>query len=80
MAKKVVKKGKKQRKNKPTGKKYLKYKIEGDKITKGKFCPRCGPGVFLSVSQERTYCGRCYYSEFESRKGKKEAENQKQEA
>lgn len=74
MAKKVVKKGKKQRRNKPTSKKYLQYKIEGGKVKRGKFCPRCGPGVFLAASQERTYCGRCHYSEFESRKEKKEAE------
>ena len=32
MAKKVVKKGKKPHKNKPTSKKYTKYKIEGNKI------------------------------------------------
>ena len=67
MAKKVVKKGKKPHKNKPTSKKYLKYKIEGDKVKREKFCPRCGPGVFLSISQKKTYCGKCYYSEFESK-------------
>ncbi len=32
--------GKKQKKNKPTSKKYTKYKIEGDKITREKTCPR----------------------------------------
>ena len=68
MAKKIVKKGKKPYKNKPTSKKYTKYKIEGDKITHEKFCPRCGPGVFLMNSQRRLYCGKCHYSEFEGKK------------
>ena len=59
-------KGKKKHVNKPTSKKYTKYKIEGDKIvSKGKSCPRCGPGIFLSVGQGRSYCGRCHFTEFE---------------
>ena len=66
--KKSVKKGKKKHKNKPTGKKYAKYTIVGDKVTRKAFCPRCGPGIFLMESQGRTYCGKCHYSEFESNK------------
>ena len=63
--KKSNKKGKKPHKNKPTSKKYLKYKIEKGKIVRNsKTCPRCGPGVFLMASQGRTYCGKCHYSEF----------------
>ena len=69
MAKKVQK-GKKPKKNKKTSKKYSKYKIEGDKITRERFCPRCGPGVFLMKAKGRTYCGRCHYSEFESKEKK----------
>jgi len=65
---KVKKKGKKPHKNKPTSKKYSKYKIEGDKVKPAqRFCPRCGPGVFLMNSQGRFYCGKCHYSEFESK-------------
>ncbi len=67
MAKKE-KKGKKAHKNKPTSKKYTKYKIEGDKVIREKTCPRCGPGIFLMNSQGRLYCGKCHYSEFESKK------------
>ncbi len=67
MPKKIIKKGKKKHKNKPTSKKYTKYKIEGDKITRERFCPRCGPGVFLMNSQRRVYCGKCHYSEFEGK-------------
>ena len=65
--KKSVKKGKKPHKNKKTSKKYTKYKIEGDKITRERNCPRCGPGIFLMNSQRRMYCGKCHYSEFEGK-------------
>ena len=65
--KKVVHKGKKKRKNKPTSQKWKFYKIEGDKITREKNCPRCGPGIFLSKSGNRLYCGRCHYTEFASK-------------
>jgi len=56
--------GKKAKKNKPTSKKYTKYKIEGDKIIREKSCPRCGPGIFLMKTNNRIYCGKCRYTEF----------------
>lgn len=59
------KKGKKPHKNKPTSKKYTKYKIEGNKLKKERFCPRCGPGVFLMVTKDRVYCGKCHYTSFD---------------
>ncbi|MBU3906728.1 MAG: 30S ribosomal protein S27ae [Nanoarchaeota archaeon] len=65
--KKGVKKGKKPHKNKPTSKKYTKYKINDGKITREKYCPRCGPGVFLMTHNDRLYCGKCHYTEFESK-------------
>jgi small subunit ribosomal protein S27Ae len=65
--KKIVKKGKKAHKNKPTSKKYTKYKIEGDKLIRERNCPRCGPGVFLMIAKDRVYCGKCGYSEFNSK-------------
>ena len=66
MAKKAKanKKGKKPHKNKPTSKKYTKYKIVGDKVTREKCCPRCGPGIFLADHKTRLYCGKCHYTEF----------------
>ncbi|MEA3414417.1 MAG: 30S ribosomal protein S27ae [Nanoarchaeota archaeon] len=67
MAKKIIKKGKKPHKNKPTSKKYTKYKIDGESVSRGKTCPRCGPGVFLMVAKNRVYCGKCHYTEFESK-------------
>ncbi len=68
MAKKIEKKGKKPHKNKPTSKKYSKYKIEGNSVKRERNCPRCGPGVFLMNAKDRFYCGRCHYSEFVSKK------------
>ena len=62
--KKAVRKGKKQRKNKPTSQKWKKYKITGDKIERERTCPRCGLGIFLMKAQNRLYCGRCHYTEF----------------
>ena len=62
--KKIVKKGKKPHKNKPTSKKYTKFKIEGDNVTRERSCPRCGLGVFLMVADNRVYCGKCHYAEF----------------
>lgn len=61
------KKGKKKHKNKPTSKKYKKYKISGDKVTRERFCPRCGSGVFLMITKDRSYCGKCHYSEFQTK-------------
>lgn len=57
--------GKRQRKKKPTSKKYTKYQIEGESLRrKLKFCPRCGPGIFLADFGNRIYCGKCHYTEF----------------
>ena len=58
--------GKKKPKNKPTSKKYTKYKISGNNLEKARSCPRCGPGIFLSLGQNRAYCGRCHFTEFET--------------
>ncbi len=74
--KKPSKKGKRPHKNKKTSKKYSKYKIEGDKITKERECPRCGAGIFLMKATNRVYCGKCHYSEFEGKKDQTKEENQ----
>jgi len=62
--KKVIKKGKKPHKNKPTSKKYTKYEINGETVVRKRYCPTCGPGVFLMEAKDRVYCGKCHYSEF----------------
>ena len=42
---------------------YKYYKLEGDKIKRlRKFCPVCGPGVFLAEHKDRLSCGRCGYT------------------
>lgn len=64
MAKKIIKKGKKPHKNKSTSKKYTKYSVNGEVVNRERICPRCGPGVFLMVSKNRVYCGKCHYTEF----------------
>ncbi len=61
--KKVVKKGKKKRKDHASSKKYSKYKIEGNKVTKEKTCSKCGPANFLAKHKDRLYCGKCGYTE-----------------
>jgi ubiquitin-small subunit ribosomal protein S27Ae len=63
MPKKGEKQGKKEHKNKPTSKKYTKYKIEGGKIVRQRSCPRCGAGIFLMQTKDRVYCGKCHYTE-----------------
>ncbi len=57
-------KGKKPHKNKPTSKKYAKFKISGESVTRSKSCPRCGLGVFLALHKGREYCGKCHYTAF----------------
>lgn len=59
-----AKEGKKKNKNKPSSKKYQKYKIQGAALIRDKNCPRCGAGIFLAVTNDRAYCGKCHYTEF----------------
>jgi len=68
---KSKKKGKKPHKNKPTSKKYKKYNISSGVLKKERFCPRCGPGIFLMKTKERVYCGKCHYSEFNRKESEK---------
>lgn len=70
--KKVHKREKKQR----TGRKHESkkawrmYEISGSEINRKRhFCPRCGPGIFLSQHKNRVYCGKCGYTEIQ--KGEK---------
>jgi len=64
---KVVKRGKKKVKPKKPSERWKKYKIEGDKITRERFCPRCGAGIFLAKMKnpDRLFCGKCHYTSFE---------------
>lgn len=62
--KKKVKKGKKPHKNKPLGKKFEHYTIDGSKVVRSPSCPRCGLGIFLAEHKGRMHCGKCNYTEF----------------
>ena len=69
--KKIKRKGKKKRAKRPTSKKWALYEIkDGKLIRKNKFCPRCGPGVFLANHGDRLSCGKCGYTEFISKPSK----------
>ncbi len=57
--KKVVRKPKKQRKNHIPSKKYQKYTIESGVLKRAKYCPRCGPGIFMACHKDRYVCGKC---------------------
>ena len=57
-------KGKKPHKKHPNIKKGEKYKIEDDKVTRKKTCPKCGPGIFMADHEKRRHCGKCNFTEF----------------
>jgi len=40
----------------------------GSVARKRKSCPKCGRGVFMAQHKGRITCGKCGYSEFESKK------------
>jgi len=61
-APKATKKGKKDRKKKVESARYKLYGNDGSR--KNAFCPKCGPGFFLSAHKDRKTCGQCHYSEF----------------
>ena len=48
------------------------FKIEGDKIIRlRRNCPKCGEGIFLAEHKDRLSCGKCGYTEFKAKIGKK---------
>jgi len=55
---------KKKPRNKEPSKRYKKYKLVGNKVTRDKTCPKCGPGTFLAAHKDRITCGSCGYCEF----------------
>ncbi len=68
---KEKKKEKKSQKERPKSKKkhtkvqvWKLYDIKNNKaVHKRTSCPRCGTGTFLASSKNRTYCGKCGYSQ-----------------
>ncbi len=44
------------------------YKVEGDRLESTRqTCPKCGSGVFLAKHKNRVSCGKCGYTQFESK-------------
>ena len=58
----------KMNKNKTPSKVWKKYKVEGDKVTRSKYCQKCGPGYFLADHETRYVCGHCGYVEMKPKK------------
>jgi small subunit ribosomal protein S27Ae len=52
-----------EKKKKTTSQKWKKYSVSQDKIVKKRFCPKCGPGIFLAEHSDRVSCGMCGYTE-----------------
>ncbi len=47
--------------------KYEHYEVEDDELErKGRFCPRCGSGVFMAEHEDRWTCGLCDYTEWKN--------------
>jgi ubiquitin-small subunit ribosomal protein S27Ae len=41
------------------------FKVDGKTATpQRRYCPRCGPGVFMGEHKDRVACGKCGYTEF----------------
>jgi len=63
--KKAGPKGKTEKVKKEGKKLSALYTISGDTIErKNKFCPKCGPGMFLGAHKDRLVCGKCSYVEY----------------
>ncbi|PCN51158.1 30S ribosomal protein S27ae [Candidatus Geothermarchaeota archaeon ex4572_27] len=61
----MAKKNPKPRSKRPSPKVWTFYKVENGKLIRlRKFCPRCGPGVYLAQHPDRLACGKCGYTEF----------------
>jgi len=61
MAKKTKKKQKKTKKGEQ-------YTVNGSELKrKGKFCPKCGSGVFMAEHKDRHSCGTCAYTEWKQK-------------
>ncbi len=52
-------------KNKIPSKKFERYNISGESLTRKNSCPKCGMGIFLAIHKDRKHCGKCAYTVFE---------------
>ncbi len=47
---------------------------------KRKSCPKCGRGVFMAQHKGRITCGKCHYTEFETKKKEESKETQEKQS
>ncbi|HWQ66233.1 MAG TPA: 30S ribosomal protein S27ae [Methanospirillum sp.] len=58
----------KAKKVKKTTKRSAYFTVSGKNATaQRRYCPRCGPGVFMGEHKDRTTCGKCGYTEFKNK-------------
>ena len=74
-------KGKQEKVKKEGRKLSALYETSGDSIKrKNRTCPKCGPGMFMGKHKDRLVCGKCTYTEYESKSSKsKSSEEVKEE-
>jgi len=64
----VQKKEKTVRTKKEKQKKGSFYSVTDEKLSRSKrFCPKCGPGVFMAEHKDRVTCGKCSFTEMKSK-------------
>ena len=57
-----------QTKPKRSVKTHTLYELSGNEVKrKNKSCPKCGPGTYLAKHNNRVTCGKCGYSEIQSK-------------
>lgn len=54
-------------KNKKPSEVWKKYIVKENKVEKKQTCPKCGPGNFLGIHNNRLYCGKCKYVEMKNK-------------
>ena len=51
--------------------KFYQINDDGTLKRKNRFCPRCGPGIFMADMYNRYVCGTCGFTEFKKKPDKK---------
>jgi ubiquitin-small subunit ribosomal protein S27Ae len=54
-------------KNKKPSQVWKKYIEKGNLVERKSSCPKCGPTNFLALHKDRKTCGKCGYTEFNSK-------------
>lgn len=49
-------------------KRWKNYNVSGGNLErKNRFCPKCGPGIFMANHKNRITCGKCGYTEMKAK-------------